>query len=122
MLATILTPENSNSYVVGRLTVLQDFLRSARRRTANDQTLEVLVGNGKYCKSQVPDLLVKLAQATVRIVNYQYCLAVQDEAVRSAAEDRDGAYVVATGGTSDLGRRIGTILPGQPGPWKRHKP
>jgi hypothetical protein len=33
--------------VVGRLGVLEDLLRSARRRTASDQTLELLVGESE---------------------------------------------------------------------------
>ena len=50
----------------------------------------------------MPDFLVKLTQATVRVINYQYGLTVQDNAIRSAAEDRDGANLVATGGAPDL--------------------
>ena len=50
----------------------------------------------------MPDYLVKLTQATVRVINYQYCLTVQDDVVRSAAEDHDGANLLATGGPADL--------------------
>jgi hypothetical protein len=50
----------------------------------------------------VPDFLVKLTQATVCVINYRYCLTMQDDAVRSSAEDRDGANLVATGGAPDL--------------------
>jgi hypothetical protein len=50
----------------------------------------------------VPDFLVKLTQATVRVINYRYCLTMQDDAVQSSAENRDGTNLIVTGSATDL--------------------